>query len=177
MKKILLLAAVACISAVSINAQSFGKGDNVAGLNVGFGGSYGVPVSLTYERGIHKINNKMSIGVGAIAGYGGSSESMIWGKWKYSNILLGARGAWHYTAIKKLDLYAGLTLGYDVASAKFTWNDPKDEQTIGKLSASAGGFLWGAYAGARYYFNKSFGVNAEVGYGLAYLNIGVAYKF
>lgn len=177
MKKILLLMAVAGISAMSMNAQSFGKEDNVAGLNVGFGGSYGVPVSLTYERGVYDINNKMSIGVGGIVGYGGSSEKIMYGKWKYSNILLGARGAWHYTAIKKLDLYAGLTLGYDVASSKFKWNDPRDEEIIGELSSSAGGFLWGAYAGARYYFNESFGVNAEVGYGLAYLNIGVTYKF
>lgn len=176
MKKIFLLAAVVFLSLGSLSAQSFAKKDNVLGVNVGLGGSYGVPVSVNYERGIYDINKKMSIGVGGLIGYGGSSEKMAYGKWKYSNFLLGARGAWHYTGVKNLDLYAGLTLGYDVASAKFTWTD-ESMKAFGEPTASAGGFLWGVYAGARYYFTKSFGVNAEVGYGLAYLNLGVNFKF
>lgn len=177
MKKLLMFVIAGMLCAASLNAQSFTKKDNVLGLNVGIGGGYGVPVSVSYERGVYEINDKMSIGVGGLIGYGSSSEKFEVGKWKYSNFLLGARGAWHYTGFKKFDLYAGLMLGYDVASSKFTWKDKTYEEFYSEPSSSAGGFLWGAYIGARYYFNDKFGVNAEAGYGLAYLNLGITYKF
>lgn len=170
MRKVILLAAIAVCSVFSIQAQSFEKGDNVAGLNVGFGGGYGIPFSLSYERGVYNINSKMSIGAGGLLGYGFSSDEVPGGKWSYSNILIGARGAFHYTAIQKLDLLAGLTLGYDVVSAKWKGQGPG-------FDASGSGVLWGIHAGARYYFTEQFGANAEIGYGVGYLNIGVSYKF
>lgn len=177
MKRKTLLMTATLLSAFAANAQTFAKQDNVLGLNVGIGGSYGVPVSLSYEKGIYDINDKMSIGVGGLIGYGSSSDNIQVGKWKYSNFLLGARGAWHYTAVDKFDLYGGVMLGYDIASSKFTWSDPAMSDHYDAPSSSAGGILWGAYAGARYYFTPTYGVNAEVGYGLSYLNIGVSYKF
>ena len=177
MKKISLFIILVCISTVLVNAQTFAKKDKVLGLNIGLGGSYGIPVSLTYEQGIYDINDQMSIGVGGLIGYGASSDKFEYGKWKYSNFLLGARGAWHYTALKKIDLYAGMILGYDVASSKFTWTAQSMDSDYDVPTASAGGFLWGAYAGARYYVAPSIGINAEVGYGLSYLNIGISYKF
>lgn len=170
MRKVLLFAAIAVCSIFSISAQSFEKGDNVASLNVGFGGDYGVPFSLSYERGVYDINSDMSIGVGGLLGYGASSQKVLEGKWSYSNILIGARGAFHYTAIQKLDLLAGLTLGYDVVSSK--WKGPGEG-----FGASGSSVLWGIHAGARYYFTEQFAANAEVGYGLGYLSIGVSYKF
>lgn len=178
MKKLFLFVVAAMLFATSVNAQSFANKDNVLGLTVGIGGGYGIPVSLQYERGVYNINNKMSIGVGGLVGYGGKSSSVAsLGKWRYSNFLLGARGAWHYTGVKKLDLYAGLMLGYDVASAKFTWQDESLKNNYPEPTTSAGGFLWSAYVGARYYFTKNFGINAELGYGMAYLNLGIVYKF
>lgn len=171
MKKVLLSAVITMCSVISLNAQSFAKNDNVAGVNVGLGGSYGIPISLSYERGVHDINKDMSIGVGGLIGYGSSSEDFVGGEWSYSNILIGARGSYHYTGINKLDLFAGLTLGYDIVSAKWKGDG------ISVDGAEASGILWGLHAGARYYFNEKFGVNAELGYGLSYLSIGLSYKF
>ena len=44
-----------------------------------------------------------------------------WG-WKYSNIIIGARGNFHYPLMNKLDTYTGLLLGYNVSSFKRVWN-------------------------------------------------------
>lgn len=171
MKKLVLSVAIALCSVASMNAQTFAKGENVLGADVGFGGSYGIPVSISYEHGIYDINKKMSIGAGGIIGYGSSSDKMSYGKWTYSNTLIGARGAFHYTGIKKLDLLGGLTLGYNIVSAKWKGDGPD----VG--GADSSGLLWGVYAGARYYFNQKFGINAEVGYGIANVNVGLSYKF
>lgn len=162
-------------SVARIQAQSFANNDNVAGLSVGLGGGYGFPIAVSYERGVYDINNHMSIGVGGIVGYGFNSDKFQYGKVVNNHILLGARGAWHYTKFSKWDLYAGLTLGYNIVSSKVTYDDPNINYD--DFGADASGFLWGAHVGARYYFNPKFAVMAELGYGIGIINIGVAYKF
>lgn len=176
MKKFFLSVGLILATTAMVSAQSFEKGTNVGSLNVGLGGSYGIPISLSYERGVYNFKNgDMAIGVGGLVGAGFKSENLMHAKYSYSHILIGARGAWHYTAFNKFDLYAGLTLGYDIASAKITY---KDGFNSSNTSAAAGSdLLIGFHAGARYYFSDRFGVNAELGYGLGYLNIGVSYRF
>lgn len=170
MKRIYSLLAGLLLSVGMLSAQSFENGTNVASVNVGFG-TYGVPVSLSYERGVYDINDAMSIGAGGIIGYGAESESFLGGKMKTSNMLIGAQGNYHYTGLDDLDLYAGLILGYNTASAKW------DGKGSAPVAASDGAFLFGARAGARYYFTENFGANAEIGYGIGVLSVGVSYRF
>ncbi len=168
MKKFLLLivAALGCVTMAS--AQSFAKGDNVASVNIGLAGSYGQPVSVTYEYGICNLGNNMSIGIGALAGFGVDKEHVNGYKHSYSNLIFGARGAWHYTKVDNLDLFAGVTLGYDIVSAEIGGN---------AKATTTSGFFQGYYVGARYYFTNSFGVNAEIGDGIGLINLGVSLKF
>jgi hypothetical protein len=42
--------------------------------------------------------------------------------------------------------------------------------------SSSGGLVWSWFVGGRYYFNDNLAAMAELGYGIAYLNIGVAFK-
>jgi len=44
------------------------------------------------------------------------------------------------------------------------------------MSASNSSMAFAFYLGGRYYINDKFGVMAELGYGIAYLNIGVALR-
>lgn len=182
MKKFFTLFAVIIMAATlgsmkSASAQSFKSGDNVISAGIGLGGSYGLPISLRYEKGVYDINSEMSIGVGGMLGYGFDSDKVAGiGKWSYSNLLLGATGTWHFTRFEKLDLSAGLTLGYDIASAKWKYeNSEHTSQEVAK--SSAGGFLWGLNIDAKYYFTENFGAFVGVGYGLSYANVGVCYKF
>ena len=45
------------------------------------------------------------------------------------------------------------------------------------FNASSSGLSIAWFAGARYYFSDNFAVMAEIGYGVAYLNLGIALKF
>ncbi len=176
MKKLFMFMAVMAATVVGASAQSFAKGDNVIAATVGFGGGYGLPVALSYEVGIVDINEKMAIGVGATVGYGSDKESVDYGngysgKWKNTNVLVGATGNYHYTGVDKFDFYGGIFLGYDVASCK--WEGDFDAP----VSASASAFLVGLNVGARYYFADSWAATAVAGFGISNLAVGVAYKF
>lgn len=181
MKKNLLTLAVLLMFAVGASAQDFAKGDKVLNLGVGFGGSLTSgstvipPISASLEFCIvdNLFDAKSSIGIGGYAGYTTSKwkYSSDWG-WNYTNIVLGARGAFHYQFVDKLDTYAGVMLGYDIVNTK---EYGTHAGSIG--SGSASGFIWSGFIGARYYFLPTIGVFAELGYGIAYGNVGVAFKF
>ena len=186
MKKIILALAI-CFAGVSVSkAQDdvFTKGDKVLNIGVGLGGNLGgsgyktsiPPISISGEYGLTDAllkNGKGYIGVGGYLAY--TSNKYTYANfdygWKYSYIIVGARGAFHYQFIPKLDTYAGIMLGYNIASSS----------AYGDWSAntenSVGGFTYSGFAGARYYFNDTFAAFAEVGYGIANLELGLAIKF
>jgi hypothetical protein len=64
-------------------------------------------------------------------------------------------------------------LGYDIVSSKETGDWPLGTT----FTANSSSFAWSFFVGGRYYFTDSFAVMAELGYGIAWLNIGVAFKF
>lgn len=170
--KSVLSSLMVALLAMTTHAQSFEKGDKLLNVGVGLGsqflasGAKGMPpVGLSFEVG---VSDKIS--VGAYGGY--ASAKLDWGfggEWKYSYILAAARGSYHFDFnVENLDPYVGAMLGYNIASVKVNNDTP--------AGASAGGVLWGAHAGARYYFSPKVGVFGEVGYGVAWLNLGLAFK-
>ncbi|MGD0755085.1 MAG: hypothetical protein ABR927_08500 [Bacteroidales bacterium] len=184
MKKLLLYLFVAVFSLAQLAAQesTFKQGDKVLNLGIGLGstlytGSYYTssvpPISASLEFGVKDgILDKGSIGVGGYLGY--SSHKWEYDNWgyKYSNFIIGARGVFHYPLVNKLDTYTGILLGYDIASSKEFGTAIYGYD----YSASTGGLVGAWFVGARYYFSSKFAVMAELGYGITYLNIGVALK-
>lgn len=179
MKKLILLIVVASFSLTHLVAQdaTFLKGDKVLNLGIGFGSSYyssfytsHMPaISASLEFGVKDgVIDKGSIGVGGYIGYSSAKYSNYW---KTSNFLIGARGSFHYPLVNKLDTYTGLQLGYNVFSTKYY------DTYAGLFNASSSGISFAWFAGARYYFTDKFAVMAEIGYGVAYLNLGIALKF
>jgi len=61
-------------------------------------------------------------------------------------------------------------IGYNIVSSKWYGSGT----SIG--SASAGGVIFSGFLGARYFFNDKFAAFAELGSGIAYLNLGVAIR-
>jgi hypothetical protein len=181
MKKLLLLIVIVCFSIPQINAQDdmLVKGDKVVNFGIGFGSTYwggfgytGVvpPLSVSFEVGILDglIDGKGSVGVGGYLGF----SSYKWADYyRYSNFIIGPRGTFHYPLLDKLDTYAGLVLGYRIHTS--TWVGSGTE--IG--DNASGGAISSAFLGARYYFSESLAAMAELGYGIAYLTLGVALKF
>lgn len=72
-----------------------------------------------------------------------------------------------------MDTYAGAMLGYNIVSSKYYG----DNEYSSSSKASGSALTYSVFAGARYYFKDNLAVFAEVGYGIAALELGIAYKF
>ena len=156
-----------------VNAQNmFSKGDNILNLGVGIGSSFGgsgyssaiPPLSISYERGIidNLFDEKSSLGIGGYLGYTSDKYSV----YTRSIAIIGARGVLHYQLVDKLDTYGGIMLGYTNYSWSSDWASP-DYNPL----------LWSLFIGGRYYFKDNIAAFAELGYGIAYLQLGVSFKF
>ena len=187
MKKLLLFLLVVVFSLTQLFAQesTFKQGDKVLNLGIGFGSTFysgtgykaGVPpISASLEFGVKDgVLDKGSIGIGGYLGYSSHKWDYLssgWG-WKYTNIIIGVRGVFHYPLVDKLDTYTGLLLGYNIATSKEYGNAIPGYN----YSASSGGVAYSWFIGGRYYFSDSFAGMLELGYGITYLNLGVALKF
>ncbi|MDP4222387.1 MAG: hypothetical protein Q8868_03650 [Bacteroidota bacterium] len=183
MKKFLLSMVLVCFALSHLAAQesTFGKGTKVLNVGIGFGSTWysGTyyhaqipPISASLEFGVvDNVLEKGSIGVGPYVGFSSYKwEYSDWG-YKYTNIVIGARGNFHYPLANKLDTYVGILLGYNIVSAN-EFGTPLGYD----YSATSSGIRLAGYIGARYYFKEKFGVMAELGYGITYFNIGIALK-
>jgi hypothetical protein len=182
--KILLFAILFVCGNFLANAQTVAKGDKILNLGIGLGsalysGGYYKssmpPISASLEVVVKDdlFDGNGALGLGGYVGYSAYKwEYSSWG-YKYSNIIIGPRGYIHYGFLDKLDTYAGLFLGYNIATAKEFGNSvPGYDYT-----ASSGGFIWSGFIGGRYFFSDKFAGMLELGSGITYLNIGVALKF
>lgn len=184
-KQILFVTVLIFISYATLHAQDKTKesnvysiGTNVASVGVGLGssiagysyGSQSPAISLQYERGLWEVGPGV-ISLGGYLGfktykYSGSGYSY---KWSYT--IIGVRGAYHLTQInvKNLDLYGGVMLAYN--NLHFTDNQGNSTVSYGSTTG------FSIFLGGRYYFTQNIGAFLELGYGVAYANLGLALKF
>lgn len=187
------LALAASIPATAV--AQFEEGDNVLGLGVGIGGGYGIGftgtgVTQTPALGAHFDHCMGDLGsgtwgLGGAIGYKSLSYKLddpFWAyttdyKWTY--LTIGLRGTWHYNewhGSDKFDTYGGLMLAYRSASFKDNSNYPNNWTGV-KYTWSGSGVSFSGLLGARYYFTDNIGAFAEVGFGYAVLQLGLAAKF
>jgi len=161
---------------------SFSKGDKAFNLGIGIGsnlfsGTYYNPMlppfSASLEAGIKDhILEKGVLAAGAFGAFSSYKFRYSNNGWETSEVIIGARGSFHYPFVDKLDTYTGLMAGYGIISNKFFGTYTEDDYT-----GSSNGFRWAWFAGARYYFMESTAAFAEIGYGVSYLNAGIAFRF
>lgn len=184
-KIVAFILVITCGAVMSIQAQNhFSKGDKVVNVGLGIGSYYGgdgytssiPPISVSYEQGIMDglLDGKGSIGVGGYLGYTSNKWETTLGSssygWKYNYIIIGARGAFHYQFVNKLDTYAGLMLGYNaVSSSAFG-----DGSNFGSPTAS--GIGYSAFIGGRYLISDKLTAFAEIGYGISALQLGISFR-
>jgi hypothetical protein len=176
---VLLLAAVMLPGVASAQTNAWQQKDMNLSAGIGFGmyGLYGSsslpPIFVSFETGVAE-----KITLGGIVAYAGSSDDFGYGKWKYTYIVIGARGAYHFLEHNpKFDAYAGAGLGYDIVSSSVTWNNSGYERLYGGYySASASYFFFDVFLGGRYYISPKFALQGEVGYGVGFARIGISYK-
>lgn len=113
------------------------------------------------------------ITAGGFIGFTGYTVPLGFGdaKYKYSYLIIGARGTYHFDfGPEKLDPYAGVMLSYNAVSSKL--QDAGGLPNVGAAAVSGVGFS--ALIGANYAFSEKLGAFAELGYGIAWLTIGVS---
>ena len=173
MKRILLISVLmVLVLSISFSQMAYKKGDQVINLGIGIGGfagAYGTG-SIAFTGGYENAINE-NISLGGILGYSSSSYDYGFGdSWKFTYILIGVRGAYHYDVLHNglLDTYGGIMLGYNIVS--FTG------PTVSFYSPGTSYMEFGFFVGGRYYFNPKWAIQAELGYGIGILNVGIAYK-
>jgi len=183
MKRAILIAIVTLFAlSLSFAQIAYQKEDRVGSLMYGIG-SYVYasnatasfpPLTAAYDMGYNE-----NISFGGLVSYTSSKYDFSgfgYGyTWTWSYLIIAARGAYHYDLLHndKIDTYGGLMLGYNIAS--FSETHTGTGFGLGGGSAN-GGILFGGYAGGRYFFTPNLAAQVELGFGLALLNIGIAYK-
>jgi hypothetical protein len=170
MKKLAFLFLVLFVTSMSFGQFKVGK--NTAGAFIGIGGgglsgTGGVPIGIEYNF----INYKENIQIGGFAAYSSTSEDFSVGKWKYTNIIIAAQANYHFLPGDKFDPFAGIALGYDIASASTEYNPGFSSWNA---SASSGGFVWSAQAGCNYWFTPKIAAQLRLGY-FPYISAGVEF--
>ena len=124
------------------------------------------PVVGSFEYCVADLfDSRGAIGIGGYAAYAffGSNDKNL--SLNINNLILGARGLFHYEFVNNLDTYAGLALGFNITTYPNTNIDFKGKPYLG-------GFI-----GARYFITNNIGVFGELGYGISPLEVGVCYIF
>ena len=133
---------------------SLGKGNKQFNAGVGFS-TWGVPIYAGLDFGVHQ-----DITVGPVASFRTYSQNIASVNYSHSIFVIGFNGNYHFNTLIDLDpewdLYAGLTLGY------WIWSSPANYP--GGLGSGIG---LDGQIGARYFFSDKFGMNLELGGGIA----------
>lgn len=166
-----MILTLVAISEIALAQHSAGD----MNLNVGIGlgntlvaGTQSVPpIGASFEYGI-----KDEISIGGFLGYTASDIPSFGGDWKYSYTIIGVRGSYHYDFLgnEKLDTYGGAMLGYYLLNVDYG-------NTGFTTGGAAGAVAYTLYVGGRYAFTDNIGAFAELGYGIAFLQLGANLKF
>jgi len=173
-----LLFVAACMPG---HAQSALAKSDIA-INVGLG----IPAYLdgmrlplftsSFEIGILDglLNDKASIGVGGSLGITSNRETyytLFQTHKDYTHVIVGARGAFHYSPLYRLDTYAGTMIGYDFVSPPRTTYYSSSDDFDSRVAAHF-------FVGIRYYLMSNIAIYAEAGYSvIAPVEAGIAFRF
>jgi hypothetical protein len=178
----LIITAFLISMGLGAKAQVFDQGDKVISLGIGLGSNYigwgsyyKTSVPPIFVAGDYCLKEDLgpgNLGVGALLGYSAYKYDVNVYDWGYKSSLIffGVRGSYHFVdLVDKLDLYAGILLGGKIYTYKY----------YGGYDAHNAGFHVASefFAGARYYFTDNFAAMAELGYGIAWLKLGVSLRF
>ncbi len=185
--KIFAIGLLLVMSLTSLQAQLFDKGDKVLSFGVGLGSTYYAfgtyyhttvpPIFVAGDYCIREDLGPGNLGVGGFLGYSAYKyEYDAFGYdygWKYSTLIIAARGTYHFVdLVDKLDLYGGVLIG-----AKIVTDKEFGDATGSDYSVNNSGPVYDIFAGARYYFTDNFAVMGELGYGIAWLKVGISLRF
>jgi hypothetical protein len=193
MKQALVVFCTLLGAALAAHGQPFTKGINVLSGGIGLGSSLGgftsssqTPAfSAHYERAMWDAPGPGMVSLGGYIGFKSFKYSNQYAvltsrftynqKWSYT--VVGVRSAYHYNGLKsdEFDVYSGLMLSYNILNYTYEDSNPSGVRFDNTGYGSGMGFSW--YAGGRYFFARNIAAFTELGFGVAYLTIGLAFTF
>lgn len=166
-----LTVAAFCLFAHSNLHAQYKKGDNLvnAGIGLGIYSLGGLPIGASYEYGITE-----DISVGGFFDYASWKNNYSVYSYSWRATYFGLRGSYHFNELLKMDndkvdVYAGLGLGYYVVSS--------GDNLVSGYSGYGNSLFYHLHIGGRYYFANNIGGFAEVGYGVSALKVGLTLRF
>lgn len=175
MKRILLALVAVLMLGTGLQAQITKKGEVDLNLGIGVRGHYTShfhllvpPISASADFCIVDglINNRAGVNIGPYIGntlYRYKDHSFV----ETLNCLrMGVRGSFHFTPVKNLDTYAGVTNG--IALRMYDYEIAEDEVRAN--------YMFEGFIGVRYFFAPSIAVFAETGYGESWFTVGFSFK-
>jgi hypothetical protein len=153
-------------------AAQFDASHKYVGAHVGMSGVGSAPaLGISGEMA---YNDRITVGAWADTWSYGESYGTPLGNydWSVRYIALAGTGAYHFPieSTPKLDPFLGLALGYFIVSTK------ADGIGGGTYTGDASRIFLGGFGGARYFFRENLAGVARVGFGAAYLTVGVDFR-
>ena len=194
LKNIFALALLAALTSSTTYADdpAFDKGSSTIGLALGTGVNYGYysgnlapSIALIFDHGFFPEVGPGTIGIGGTVAYKSGHYDYAYGdyKYKWSSVIIAARGTYHLTLLKdknnKFDPYGGVVLGvrinhYDDTFDDYYYNYYHVHYYTQRSSAD---LVRGVFVGAKYNFTKAFGVFAEIGNDVSIICGGINLNF
>lgn len=175
MKRILLAVVAVLLFGAGLQAQITKKGDVDLNVGIGVRGHYNdffrllvPPISASADFCIVDglINNRAGVNIGPYIGhtlYRYKDHSFVE---TMDRLRIGVRGTFHFTPVKNLDTYAGVTNGI---SMRFYDYEIADDE----IKAN---YMFETFVGVRYFFAPRVAVYAETGYGESWFDVGFSFK-
>lgn len=173
MRTVTLSVVFVFVLSVMASAQSpFSTQSHVIHFGVGFGekdefAADATPfVGLSYEQGLVDDLGIGNLAVGGLVGakyfYGNNLDNNL------TRMLVAGKVTYHFNFVNSynFDFYVGGLGGL------FFWLSNPEEISNAKTD-----FDFGAFAGIHYFFSDRFGIYCEAGYGLGFINGGLAINF
>jgi hypothetical protein len=162
----------AALLAPATASAQFGPDQTYLGAHLGVSGvgsaaAIGVSADVSYDENISIGGWLDTWSYGERFTYPGDGG----GSWDVRYVALAATGSYHFPVEDnpKLDPFVGVALGYYIVSSS--------SSVAGfDYSGSSSRLFVGAYGGARYFFRPDLAGVARVGFGSAYLTLGVDLK-
>jgi len=96
-------------------------------------------------------------------------------KYNHTELVIAARGAYHYGwNVQGLDTYGGVAAGPRFTIFSYQLPASYTGPVIGEPTSV--GYGGGVFMGASYFFTELLGVNAELGFNITYVQIGMVFK-
>jgi len=150
-------------------------GDVIVNLGVGVGADYkgddyntGFGTKIAVEKALWQAGPGVITLGGEVGGSFSNGGYNGYDDYHSSTIVAAVRAAWHYGwQVPGLDTYAGVSAGLGFHHYKYSNPDYSHSSVIPAP---------GAFVGASYFVTPNFGFNAEAGYDITSVQIGLVFK-